>query len=81
MVDINLPVLLAQRRMTISDLHRATGISRTTIISLYYERAKGVKFTTLSIICKYLKCEIGELIKFKEEEALDEYQNRELDGA
>lgn len=72
MIEINLPVLLAQRRMTISDLHRATGISRTTIISLYYERAKGVKFTTLLIICKYLECEIGELIKFKEEKEANE---------
>lgn len=66
MIRINLPVLLAKRRMKITDLHKRTGISRTTLAALYYEKAKGVQFETLSKICKELDCTINDLIEIED---------------
>lgn len=68
MIKNNLPVLLAQRRMKITELERATKLSRTTLIAFYYEKSKGVKFETLDRICKALNCGIGELVEYVAED-------------
>lgn len=63
MVRSKLPVLLGERRMKISDLHRATGLSKTTLYALYHEKAKGVQFETIEKICRELRCDIHELFE------------------
>ena len=51
----NLSVLLAERRLTITQTARDTGISRTTLTALCCHGAKGVQFDTLNTLCQYLK--------------------------
>jgi len=62
MIKINLAVLMAEREIKISDLAKQTGISRTTLTSLYYNQAKGVQFDTLDVICDHLMVKPNELI-------------------
>lgn len=66
MIKSHLPVLLAKRRLKISDVSKDTGISRTTLASLYYERSKGVQFETLETLCAYLKCGTGDILEYEE---------------
>lgn len=63
----NFRVILAEKELTITDVSKATGISRTTLNALFYKRAKGIQFQTLLVLCKFLKCEIGELFEIKRE--------------
>ncbi|MED5841855.1 helix-turn-helix transcriptional regulator, partial [Streptococcus anginosus] len=43
----NLRVILAKQRKKLSDIHEATGISKSTLIALYYERTKNPETATL----------------------------------
>lgn len=63
----NLRVILAKKKLKMSDVVRETGISRNTIRALYYETAKGIQFETLEKLCNYLQCEIGDLFELEEE--------------
>lgn len=50
-----------------SDVVEGTGLSRTTVRSLFYETAKGIQFQTLQTLCIYLNCEVGELFELEKE--------------
>ena len=63
MIKCNLAVLLAERNIKISDMSRETGISRTTLTSIYYNTSKGIQFDTLEAICDYLNVEPADVIK------------------
>lgn len=63
----NLRVILAKKKLKMSDVVRETGISRNTIRALYYETAKGIQFETLEKLCNYLQCEIGDLFELEKE--------------
>lgn len=64
----NLRIAMAKRKINISELSRKTGLSRTTIFNLYYEKSKGIEFITLDRICKALHCSIDEIIAYSIEE-------------
>ncbi|MCT6924098.1 helix-turn-helix transcriptional regulator [Metasolibacillus sp.] len=63
----NFRVILAKKELSITDVSRATGISRTTLNSLFYKRAKGIQFQTLEALCVYLNCDVGELFEITKE--------------
>ncbi|HEM2936613.1 helix-turn-helix transcriptional regulator [Streptococcus suis] len=58
----NLRVLLAKQRKKVSDVHEATGISKSTLIALYYERTKKPDIETLQKVANYLGVTIDELL-------------------
>ena len=58
----NLRVLLAKKRKKVIDVYKATGISKTTLTSLYYERTKNPEAETLLKIADYLGITIDELL-------------------
>ena len=58
----NLRIILAKQRKKVSDVHKATGISKTTLTSLYYERTKNPEAETLLKIADYLGVSIDELL-------------------
>lgn len=59
----NFRVLLAKKKLKMSDVVSGTGLSKNTVRALYYETAKGVQFQTLETLCKFLNCEIGEIFE------------------
>ncbi|GED14880.1 helix-turn-helix domain-containing protein [Aneurinibacillus migulanus] len=67
MIKSNLPVLMAERLLKVKHLSEETGISRTTLFSLYYGKGKGVQFDTLDKLCQYFGCTIGELLEYRED--------------
>ena len=58
----NFRILLAKKRKKVSDIHEVTGISKSTLTSLYYERTKKPEIETLLKIANYLGVTIDELL-------------------
>lgn len=58
----NMRILLAKQRKKVSDVHEATGISKSTLTALYYERTKNPETETLLKIANYLGVTIDELL-------------------
>lgn len=58
----NLRIILAKQRKKVSDIHEATGISKTTLTALYYERTKNPDSKTLLKVAEYLGVTLDELL-------------------
>ena len=63
MIRCNLPDLMRQRRLRISDVARATGLNRSTITALYRQRATRLELSALDRLCAVFDCEVGELLE------------------
>ncbi|WP_151742656.1 helix-turn-helix transcriptional regulator [Acinetobacter sp. TUM15113] len=68
MIVCNLPVLLAERRMKVADVARATGMSKTPLPKLYNGHSTRIDFETLEKLCVLLNVDVGDLLKFKPDE-------------
>lgn len=60
----NLSKILGEKLLKISDIHRETGLSKTTLTSFYYQRSMDIKLSTLFKICDYLEVSLDELIVY-----------------
>lgn len=60
----NFSKILGERLISITRISKETGISRSTLTSLYYKKTKSVRLDTLLKICKYLNVEMSELIVY-----------------
>lgn len=61
-VHCRLDELLADRDMTLTRLSELVGVSIVNLSVLKNDRARAIRFSTLSAICEALDCEIGELL-------------------
>ncbi|HWL61132.1 MAG TPA: helix-turn-helix transcriptional regulator [Microbacteriaceae bacterium] len=61
-VHCRLDELLAERGMTLTRLSELVGISIVNLSVLKNDRAKAIRFSTLTAICEALDCEVGELL-------------------
>ncbi len=68
MIQIDLDVLLAMRKMTSLDLAVKIGITPANLSILKTGKAKAIRFSTLEAICKTLDCQPGDIIKYVEKE-------------
>lgn len=58
----NMRVILAKKRLKVADVARETGLSKSTLTALYYERTKRPYIETLLKIANYLGVSIDELL-------------------
>ncbi len=68
MIQIDLDVWLAMRKMTSLDLALKIGITPANLSILKTGKAKAIRFSTLEAICKTLDCQPGDIIKYVEKE-------------
>jgi putative transcriptional regulator len=61
-VHCRLDELLAERSMTLTRLSEIVGVSVVNLSVLKNDRAKAIRYSTLSAICRALECEIGDLL-------------------
>ena len=66
MIEIDLDVMLAIRKMTSLELAEKIGITQANLSILKTGKAKAIRFSTLEAICKALDCQPGDIIKYKE---------------
>ncbi|GGE34582.1 helix-turn-helix domain-containing protein [Streptococcus himalayensis] len=58
----NFRVILAKQRKKVADVHNGTGISKSTLTAIYYERSKNPSMETMTKIADYLNVTLDELI-------------------
>lgn len=61
-IRCRLDELLAERHMTLTELSERVGVSIVNLSVLKNDRAKAIRFSTLTAICEVLGCEVGELL-------------------
>ena len=62
-IHCRLDELLAERGMTLTRLSELVGVSVVNLSILKNDRARAIRFSTLTAICEALDCEVGELLK------------------
>lgn len=67
MIIVNLDVMLAKRKMSVTELSERVGITMSNISILKNNRAKAVRFETLDAICRVLKCQPGDILEYVED--------------
>ena len=67
-IVVNLDVMLARRKMSLSELSEKVDISIVNLSILKTGKAKAVRFSTLEAICKALNCQPADLLEFVEDE-------------
>ncbi|MBL6719664.1 MAG: helix-turn-helix transcriptional regulator [Candidatus Marinimicrobia bacterium] len=70
----NLDVMLAKRKMSLTELSKAIGISLTNLSLLKTGNVKGLRYNTLEKICIVLNCQPGDILEYKPDEDLFEDQ-------
>ena len=65
-VIINLDVMLAKRKMSLTELSNKVGITMANLSILKKGKAKAIRFSTLEAICKVLECQPGDILEYKE---------------
>lgn len=64
-IRINLDVMLAKRKMSVTELSEKVGITMANISILKNGKAKAVRFSTLEAICRALNCQPGDILEYK----------------
>ena len=63
-IIVNLDVVLAKRKMSLSQLSEQVGVTLANLSVLKTNKAKAVRFSTLEAICKALDCQPGDISEF-----------------
>ncbi|MDR3189620.1 MAG: helix-turn-helix transcriptional regulator [Lactobacillaceae bacterium] len=64
MIVINIDVMLAKRKMSVSTLADKVGITKANLSILKNNKAKAVKLSTLTALCEALDCQPGDLMEY-----------------
>ena len=67
-IIVNLDVMLARRKMTLSELSERVDISIVNLSVLKTGKAKAVRFSTLESICRVLNCQPGDILEYRSDE-------------
>lgn len=67
MIRINLDVMLAKRKMSLTELAEKVGITLANLSVLKTGKAKAVRFSTLDALCRALACQPGDIFEFTED--------------
>ena len=67
-IIINLDVMMAKRKMGLTELAKEVDITLANLSTLKNNKAKAVRLSTLEAVCKALQCQPGDLLEYVEEE-------------
>jgi putative transcriptional regulator len=65
-IIVNLDVMLAKRKRRLGDLADSVGISIQNLSILKTGKAKAIRFSTLTAICKQLECQPGDILEYQD---------------
>lgn len=77
-IIINVDVMLAKRKMSVTELSEKVGITMANISVLKNGKAKAIKLSTLNSICKALECQPGDILEYVED--MDDVENGAENG-
>ena len=64
-IRIDLDVMLARRKMSMTELSSRVGITMANLSILKNGKAKAIRFTTLAALCKALDCQPGDILEYQ----------------
>ena len=67
-IIVNLDVMLAKRKMRLTELSEKVGVTMANLSILKTGKARAVRFSTLDAICKALNCQPGDSLEYRDEE-------------
>ena len=68
-IIINIDVMLAKRKMSVTELADRVGITMANISVLKNGKARAIRFSTLGAICEALDCQPGDVLEYRNTEA------------
>jgi putative transcriptional regulator len=66
-IIVNLDVMLAKRKMSLTELSEKVGLTMANLSVLKQNHAKAIRFSTLDSICKVLDCQPGDILEYRGE--------------
>ena len=63
-IIVNLDVMMARRKMSLSELAERVGLTQANLSILKTGKAKAVRFSTLEAICRELECQPGDILEY-----------------
>lgn len=66
-IVVNLDVMMAKRKMSLNELSEKVDLTLSNLSILKTGKAKAIRFSTLTALCKALDCQPGDLLEFVEE--------------
>jgi len=66
-IIINIDVMLAKRKMSVTHLSEKVGITMANISVLKNGKAKAIRFSTLEAICQALECQPGDILEYRDD--------------
>ena len=75
MIRVDLDVMMAKRKMSLTELSQQVGITMANLSILKNGHAKAVRMSTLEAICRVLKCQPGDILVYEESDNPDEWVN------
>ncbi|MFD2829620.1 helix-turn-helix domain-containing protein [Corticicoccus populi] len=64
-IIVNLDVVLAQRKMSMTELASEVGVTMANLSVLKNNKAKAIRFSTLEKICEVLDCQPGDILEYR----------------
>ena len=65
MIVVNLDVMLAKRKMTLSELAEEVGITLSNMSILKTGKVRAIRVSTLDTICRVLECSVGDILEYR----------------
>jgi len=70
-IIVNLDVMLAKRKMSLTELSEEVGVTISNLSILKTGKAKAIRFSTLEAICEALDCQPGDILEYRNEQNED----------
>jgi putative transcriptional regulator len=77
-IIVNLDVMLAKRKMSLTELSQKVDITMANLSILKKGKAKAIRFSTLESICRILNCQPGDILEFKEDSTISDISKVEV---
>ncbi len=65
MIVVNLDVMLAKRKMTLSELAEEVGITLSNMSILKTGKVRAIRISTLDTVCRVLDCNVGDILEYR----------------
>ncbi len=75
-IVVNLDIMLARRKMSLTELSERMGITIANMSILKSGKAKAIRFSTLEEICKILECQPGDILEYMDDKSYRKLFNK-----
>jgi len=75
-IVVNLDIMLARRKMSLTELSERVGITIANMSILKSGKAKAIRFSTLEEICKILECQPGDILEYMDDKSYKKLFNK-----